>query len=92
MKHQHVIGIDIGGTKCDVALYENGKRAPIERRKIPTRASEGFATVLEDVIRCIMELRTKETIAIGIGVPGFVRQPSGIIRQLPNIPEPKDAM
>ncbi len=86
MTRRHIIAIDIGGTKCIAALYDDDHRTPIRQLTIQTRASEGFSAVLQDVLRLIEELHTDEAAAIGIGVPGFVKQPDGIILRLPNIP------
>lgn len=87
MSTKHVIAIDIGGTKCAAALYATDASAPLVQRTMPTRAKEGWSAVLEDVLQCMKDLRTNETVAIGIGVPGFVRQPEGTIVHLPNIPD-----
>lgn len=38
------------------------------------------------MIDAIENLKTETTIAVGIGVPGLVRQPEGVILTLPNIP------
>ncbi len=80
------IGIDIGGTKSAVALYETGSWKLIKREKFPTHAQRGFPAVLEDTLRLSEEWMTDGVVAIGLGIPGLVKQPEGVIQTLPNIP------
>ena len=41
---------------------------------------------MNDLIDAVGQLRRENTAAIGIGVPGLVQQPEGVILTLPNIP------
>ncbi len=41
---------------------------------------------MNDMVDAIEQLRTSSTAAVGIGVPGLVHQPDGVILTLPNIP------
>lgn len=81
-----VIGVDIGGTKSALGLYELPGYTLIIAEKFPTDAARGFPALLEDIVARIASMRRLDTAGIGIGVPGLVSQPSGIIRLLPNIP------
>ncbi len=85
MTQSHVIGVDLGGTKCALALFDANTFDIIEKKTIPTRATDGFTEVMNDVIAAIESLRTPETTAVGIGVPGLVRQPEGFLIKAPNI-------
>ncbi|MDA1209084.1 MAG: ROK family protein [bacterium] len=88
-KHS-VIGIDIGGTKIDLARYDTHTFELEERLKIDTHSDKAWPHVYEDLKEVINTIRTDDTIGIGIGVPGLVRQPEGVIVTLPNIPESND--
>jgi glucokinase len=86
MPKQTIIGVDLGGTKIDVARYDATTWKREETLRIPTRADRTFGHVLDDTIAAIEQLRTADTVAAGIGVPGLVEQPAGMILTLPNIP------
>lgn len=90
MPGKNIIGIDLGGTKCAIARFSNPAMIQEEYRQIPTRAHDGFSAVLDDIVEVVMQMRTPETSAIGIGVPGLVRQPDGILLNAPNISDSKN--
>lgn len=81
-----VIGIDLGGTKIAAARYSSQTWEVQEERKATTEASRGFTHVLEELLAIIEGLQADSTQAIGIGVPGLVRHPDGVVLKLPNIP------
>lgn len=90
MPGKNIIGIDLGGTKCAIARFANPAMIQEDYRQIPTRAHDGFSAVLDDIVEAVMQMRTPDTLAIGIGVPGLVRQPDGVVLNAPNISESKD--
>jgi glucokinase len=81
-----VIGVDLGGTKTAVARYRLTDFQEEAHEKLPTHAQRQFEHVLEDLVEDIGKMKKSDTKAIGIGVPGLVKQPSGTILTLPNIP------
>jgi predicted NBD/HSP70 family sugar kinase len=85
-KHRSVIGVDLGGTKCDVARYTIDTWEEEARERIATEAGRGFHDVLGDVIRLVQQLQTDSTEAVGVGIPGLVRHPDGMLLRAPNIP------
>lgn len=85
MAKKQVIGVDLGGTKCALALFDAETFDILERKTIPTRAADGLSAVVDDVVAAIEEMKTPETTAVGIGVPGLVRQPEGFLIKAPNI-------
>ncbi len=87
MKMSTVIGVDLGGTKCAVGLFDGFSFEIREKITFPTHAEEGFSVVMEHVMSAVQNLRTPETTAVGIGVPGLIRQPEGMLIRAPNIPE-----
>lgn len=85
MSTTHIIGVDLGGTKCALARFNADTLEVLEKKTIPTRATDGFAAVIDDVVQAINELRTPETVGVGIGVPGLIKQPEGMLLKAPNI-------
>lgn len=85
MATEEIIGADLGGTKCALARFDAETFEVLERLTIPTRAEDGFAAVIDDVVAAVEQLKTENTIALGIGVPGLVRQPEGFLIKAPNI-------
>ncbi len=82
------VGVDIGGTEVKIGLFEeNGEL--ITKTAIPTRHEDNCAHVLEDTAKKIDELLTergidkKDTVGIGIGIPGPVY--GGIVRHCVNL-------
>ncbi len=84
-KASSVIGIDIGGTTTAVALYEKSSGKMIVGRKLPTDAPRGFPAIVEEVFELVEELRTPQTVSVGIGIAGLTRL-DGVIHTCPNIP------
>ena len=80
------IGVDLGGTKIAIARYDSSSWSVQERDQMSTHADQDFDHVFEDLLEMIEKIKTNDTGAIGIGVPGLVRQPEGEIVTLPNIP------
>jgi glucokinase len=89
---QSVIGVDMGGTKIDLARYDVSTLELQERSKIDTHSTKEWSHVYADLVEAIGRIRTDDTIAIGIGVPGLVRQPEGIVVTMPNISGSNEAL
>lgn len=81
-----IIGVDLGGTKVTLALFDADTKRVQAEKTVQTHAKELFKHVFQDLITEINDMKTPETIGIGIGVPGLVEQPEGVIVTLPNIP------
>lgn len=81
-----LIGIDLGGTKTAVALFEKDTLKQLSVKVFPTEASRGFSAVKMSLLSEIADLRQGDTVAIGLGVPGFIDHKSGTIVTMPNIP------
>lgn len=81
-----IIGIDIGGTKTALGLVDAQTKEVLATHMIPTGASRGFPAVMTDVLSAMTRMRRADTIAIGLGVAGFIDCKSQRIVQLPNIP------
>jgi len=88
MGKDFVIGVDLGGTNLRVASYISGA-APAETISLGTRLAAGPDEVVRDMCEAIQvlsknsyeEARFGES--IGVGVPGPLELPAGILRNLP---------
>lgn len=85
MTQSNVIGIDLGGTKCAIGSFEESTLETLNQQIIPTRASNGFSTVIDDIVEAVQKIKSPETVAVGIGIPGLIKQPEGILIKAPNI-------
>lgn len=86
-----IIGIDIGGTKIQLALFtQNAKR--IDTLVFPTQVRQGSESAINKIIENISFLLDKYRLkpinieSINIGAPGPVNYRTGVILQPPNLP------
>jgi len=87
------IGVDLGGTNLRVAAV-TPRGEQLEIIHLPTRLHAGPQAVLDDMAEAIHRLIDKyqgdkhqgELLGIGIGSPGPIDLPEGILHQLPNFP------
>jgi len=87
---QFSIGVDLGGTNLRVAAYRSGKQIA-ELISLPTRLSQGRERVIHDLKDAVIALRTRfgahgELLGVGVGSPGPLELPAGVIRNPPNLP------
>lgn len=75
-------GIDLGGTKIEgVVLDGNGN--VIERQRIPTERDGGYHHILQRIKLLVDQLKEKtghEPQRIGIGTPGAIDPPTGLLK------------
>jgi predicted NBD/HSP70 family sugar kinase len=79
-----VLGLDLGGTKLAIARYDMRSWRQRGWKEISS-AGKPFPVIFREMKELIAAFITRDTVAIGVGVPGFVLRPEGIIRTLPNI-------
>jgi len=81
-----LIGVDLGGTKIAIARFD-AKTLEVQFQKtLPTHAEQRLPKVYEDMRDLIRDCIQPDTTSIGVGVPGLVRHPEGILVRMPNIP------
>lgn len=80
---ENILGIDIGGTSIVGGRIEGS--SIIKQEKAGTLAQEGGETTLKVLKGIISSLITKETTAIGVGVPSVVDREKGIVYNVQNI-------
>ena len=84
------VGVDMGGTNLRIAGYTSDWQR-LSSVAIPTRVSEGPATVLQDMSAAILRVIDEcggpgELCGIGVGSPGPIELPEGRLLQPPNLP------
>lgn len=87
---QFSLGVDLGGTNLRVAAYRSGRQVA-ELISLPTRLSQGRERVIHDLKEAIVALRGRfqengSALSIGVGSPGPLELPAGVIRNPPNLP------
>ncbi len=88
MAQQFAIGVDLGGTTVKTGLV-NSDGTIIAQSKLPTLAEENPKAVVGQIIKSIQEVLPHaggQTISgIGIGSPGLIQNPGGIVKSPPNM-------
>jgi glucokinase len=80
----HLIGVDLGGTKLAVARMAGGDLGDIAR--VPTPIEDGGEAILEQIVRLVGEVRSDSTVGVGVGVPSVVDWEAGCVVKSVNIP------
>jgi len=86
----YAIGVDLGGTNLRIAAYAGGKGF-LEVIELPTRLAEGRDRVVRDLCGAVKKLEKRysglyEMTGVGVGAPGPLELPDGIVRNPPNLP------
>ena len=90
MTNTFTIGVDLGGTNLRIASYSGGAGF-LDSIRVPTRLLAGPEQVVRDMCEAILALASKDyglrgLAGIGIGTPGPLELPEGILRNPPNLP------
>lgn len=79
------IGVDLGGTKLEVAIVDKGGGVLFSHR-YSTNPERGPDAVMADIIACVKDcFRSHHASAIGIGVAGQVEPDTGNVIFAPNL-------
>ncbi|MBX0293031.1 ROK family protein [Hymenobacter sp. HSC-4F20] len=84
MHNTKYIGIDIGGTKVQVGVVQNG--VVVQQRRFETFATASKEQILAELATHIDVVLDAEVAGIGIGTPGLVDEENGIVYSVQNIP------
>lgn len=88
MAQQLAIGVDLGGTTVKTGLIDSTGTI-IAQSKLPTLAEVGPSAVVGQIIASIKEVMPKTNgqplAGIGIGSPGLIQNPGGIVKSPPNM-------
>ena len=90
MKRLRSLGVDLGGTKTEVAVLERGEQGQspanvIARKRVPTPRTEGYTAVLRttaEIVRVVLASVGNEPreVPIGVGMPGAVTRRGGVVK------------
>src|SRR5213594_2496745 len=89
-KAEHVVGVDLGGTKILAGIFDHSLEC-IGEAKVSTKAQRGVEAVIERLDRCVREavdeadLTLKQIAGVGIGAPGAVDFETGNVIFAPNL-------
>src|SRR5205814_9290161 len=87
---QHVIGVDLGGTKIYAGIFDPSLEC-IGNARLSTKASRGPDAVIERIARCVRDaadecdLKLDQIGAVAIGAPGAVDPETGKVIFAPNL-------
>ena len=91
-KGKYVVGVDVGGTNIKLGLV-SAQGVVITRSHFSTKpylsSKKKLIEILSEEIRKIITskgLKLNEIAGVGIGFPGLIDCPNGVVRFLPNIP------
>ncbi len=87
MEEPWSIGVDLGGTKLEVAHIDAQGRVRQRLRK-PTNVKGGPSAIIEDVISSVWTLREaadSPPVGVGVGVAGQVEKETGKVTFAPNL-------
>ena len=86
MAGELVLGIDLGGTKIEGAVFSLADGLPVElaRRRIATERDEGYESILARVASFAFELvrdaGARVMPPVGVGMPGGVSRRTGLVK------------
>lgn len=88
-ENSYSIGVDLGGTNLRIAAYTH-HAGLLETILLPTRLAAGRDAVVSDMCKAIETLRDRfsaahELAGIGIGTPGPLELPAGVLHNPPNL-------
>jgi glucokinase len=88
---KYIIGIDLGGTNLKLGLFDQKLKIK-DRKVLSTRVFKAKDSLIkaivgsvEDVL-CRNNLKKKDILGIGLGLPGPIDFPRGVVHFFPNIP------
>ena len=89
MSSTYSVGVDLGGTNLRIAAYAHD-HGLLDTIQLTTRLTEGRDAVVRDIAESVLALIHKpygdrELVGIGLGTPGPLELPAGILRNPPNL-------
>src|SRR5207302_8531059 len=74
------IGIDLGGTKTEIAVLDAATGMEIYRKRVPTeRSYDGVVRGIRDLV-LEAEKELGRTCSVGVGIPGTVSRETGLVK------------
>jgi fructokinase len=82
MKDTLLLGVDLGGTKIEVAALSRGDGAIVLRERIATPRG-GYDAVLQAIATLVRSAETKlgvQGLPLGVGIPGCISPATGLVK------------
>lgn len=80
------LGVDLGGTKIEVAAVdESGEVRHRRRVQTPPGGADAVASAIVNAVGEIREQLRDEPVGVGVGVAGQVERDTGVVRFAPNL-------
>ena len=76
-------GIDLGGTKIEGIVLDEGQKSILARKRVPTEGLQGYDHVLHQIILLIDQLKSEtglEPGTVGMGTPGTMDPIIGVMK------------
>jgi len=89
-KSEHIVGVDIGGTKIYAGVFNTSLEC-IGKARVSTKAERGHEAVIERIVRCVLDaidecdLKPDQIKGVGVGAPGAVDSENGRVIFAPNL-------
>jgi len=89
-KSEHIVGVDIGGTKIYAGVFNTSLEC-IGKALVSTKAERGHEAVIERIVRCVLDaidecdLKPDQIKGVGVGAPGAVDSENGRVIFAPNL-------
>ncbi len=90
MERPLLVGVDLGGTAIKIALLDSGGTI-LHKTQVPTPVAEGEDGVIAAIAQATADILAEKgadasrVAGIGIGVPGFVEEETGVVYQAVNL-------
>ena len=81
------VGVDLGGTKLEVALVD-AKGSIGERLRVDTKVKEGPSVIIGDIVDCVNRLKStinENILGVGVGIAGQIEPTTGEVLFAPNL-------
>lgn len=85
---KNYIGVDVGGTSISAGRVENEKI--VCKSEVSTPVGKPIEDFLVALYYAIDQVKNEDTVAIGVGVPGYLDIEEGRVKYIFNIPSLKD--
>jgi fructokinase len=74
------IGIDLGGTKTEIAVLDAATGIELYRRRVPTeRSYNGVVSGIRNLVQAA-EKELDRTCSVGVGIPGTISRETGLVK------------
>jgi glucokinase len=89
-KKEHVVGVDLGGTKILAGVFDR-ELSLLGKSKKSTKSKRGVTAVIDRIARCVLDaidecdLSTEDILGVGIGAPGATDPETGKVIFAPNL-------